>query len=254
MEHNDKPRPTIVFLSLNPFSVFPQVSQKLRDELAARAEVVDVTEGTHLDKILALDPEPDPPQHEELRQQDLQRLQEQLKEKEAEKRKEEGKGKEKERVRKKAKKKKKKKEKPEPPRAVLITDETITEKANVPIRDKVLEYIRKGGTAVVMGQFGSMVTPERIFHFFSSAGLPWRTGWFFRTTITLNRDTVGPELAAPGMLIPSYSLNARALRNVLYTDSWYVTTLDSKIENKITLSSTTATESGIKGQSAYIPG
>ncbi|KAG6019781.1 hypothetical protein E4U41_003107 [Claviceps citrina] len=63
------------------------------------------------------------------------------------------------------------------PTAVLVTDEALTVWENKHVWEAVLDYVRQGGTAVVMGLFGSFVRPDRIKPFFARASLSWEVAW-----------------------------------------------------------------------------
>ncbi|KAB5513046.1 hypothetical protein GE09DRAFT_919546, partial [Coniochaeta sp. 2T2.1] len=75
------------------------------------------------------------------------------------------------------------------PSAVLITDEALTGTKNARVWEAVLQYVRQGGTTVVMGLFASDVKPAAI-KFFAKAGLQWESGSYHRTTLVLNREVL----------------------------------------------------------------
>ncbi|KAM0255210.1 hypothetical protein ACHAQJ_005974 [Trichoderma viride] len=117
------------------------------------------------------------------------------------------------------------------PDAVLITDEALTQRENTPVWDAVLKYVHQGGRAVIMGHFPCFVKPLRIKPFFAKAGLRWEQGSYHRTTLVLNPQAVGPELASK--LVPEYSQKAVFLKNPTFTASWYVTNENSSIESLV---------------------
>ncbi|KAM4066135.1 triacylglycerol lipase [Hirsutella rhossiliensis] len=112
-----------------------------------------------------------------------------------------------------------------PPSAVIVTDEALTFAKNTRIWDATIEYVRQGGTAVVMGLFPSFVQPDKINPFFSRAGLDWEVASYRRTTTVLNRAAVDTALAAK--LPPSYSQKAVSVRNFAPTEAWYQPSEDS---------------------------
>lgn len=61
---------------------------------------------------------------------------------------------------------------------------------------------RTGDTAVVMGYFCGFTSQPAIEPFFAAAGLPWAPGSYHRTTLALNREAVGQDVAAK--LAPEY--------------------------------------------------
>lgn len=105
------------------------------------------------------------------------------------------------------------------PTAVIITDEALAETQNANVWEATLRYVRQGGTAVVMGSFASFVQPLDMKPFFSKAGLPWEAGGYSRTTIVLNRDAVGRNLAT--QLPREFSQKGLGVKNVASSDIWY---------------------------------
>ncbi|KAG0330497.1 hypothetical protein BGZ99_003068 [Dissophora globulifera] len=117
------------------------------------------------------------------------------------------------------------------PSAVLITDEALTVRKNSAVWDAVLEYVRGGGTAIVMGLFSSSVQPDSIKPFFSRAGLRWEAGSYHRTTLALNRAAVG--VANASKLPQSYSQKAVFVDNVVSEDMWYKTDANSVVQSLV---------------------
>lgn len=107
------------------------------------------------------------------------------------------------------------------PLVVLITDEALSINRNVGVWNAVLQYVRHGGTSVVMGNFPSFVRPNSIKPFFTKAGLQWEAGSYHRTTLVLNQEPTDHDLAAK---LPSQcNLKALFVKNVAPSDAWYVT-------------------------------
>jgi len=119
-----------------------------------------------------------------------------------------------------------------PPSAALITDEALTNEENAHVWEAVLQYVRLGGTSVVMGHFPTFVSPPKMKPFFARAGLPWEVGSYHRTTVKLNIEAVGnDDLAAT--LPPKYSLKALFVKNVASSDAWYRPDEDSVVESRV---------------------
>ncbi|KAJ6508446.1 hypothetical protein C8R45DRAFT_443495 [Mycena sanguinolenta] len=117
------------------------------------------------------------------------------------------------------------------PVAALVTDEALAnERKHSPVWDAVLDYVRRGGTAIVMGHFSTFVKPLMIKPFFAKAGLPWERGDYHRTTTGLNRSVVG---AAADRLPQSYSQKALAVNNVASEHVWYASGADSVIQSAV---------------------
>lgn len=117
------------------------------------------------------------------------------------------------------------------PSTILIADEALTENNYSHIWGAVLQCVRQGSTAVVMGQFSSFVRPDNMKLFFSKAGLSWDGGSYTRTTLVLNQAAVGDMLAT--QLPKSYSQKALFVNNVVSSDAWYTTDEDSVVESRV---------------------
>ncbi|KAJ5784810.1 uncharacterized protein N7503_010022 [Penicillium pulvis] len=117
------------------------------------------------------------------------------------------------------------------PSSILIADEALTQNKYSQIWGAVLQCIRQGSTAVVMGQFSSFVRPDNMKPFFSQAGLSWDRGSYTRTTLVLNQAATGDELATK--LPKSYSQKALFVNNVVSSDMWYTTDESSVVESRV---------------------
>ncbi|KAF9566418.1 hypothetical protein EC968_003762 [Mortierella alpina] len=117
------------------------------------------------------------------------------------------------------------------PSAVLITDEALTRPQNRAVWDAVLEYVRGGGTAIVMGLFPSFVEPDNIKPFFARAGLNWEAGSYHRTTLALNTTVV--DAASARKLPQSYSQKAVFVSNVAPENMWYKTDAGSVVQSAV---------------------
>ncbi|KAI1126214.1 hypothetical protein F5Y10DRAFT_267347 [Nemania abortiva] len=105
------------------------------------------------------------------------------------------------------------------PSAVLITDEALARDMLAHVWDAVLQYVRRGGTAVIMGTFPHFTSPSILEPFFAKAGLKWASNGLQKPTLVLNQEAVGSDLAAT--LLPQYSQKAVSLKNVATSDAWY---------------------------------
>ncbi len=117
------------------------------------------------------------------------------------------------------------------PTVILLTDDAMTRAKNTSTWERVLEYVRQGGTVIAMGRFSSFVKPNDIKPFFQRAGLDWDQGAYHRTTLELNRGAIDEEIARE--LLPRYSQKALQLKNVRPEDMWYKTTEVSVIESAV---------------------
>ncbi|KAG0042513.1 hypothetical protein BGZ83_000382 [Gryganskiella cystojenkinii] len=127
------------------------------------------------------------------------------------------------------------------PSAVLITDEALTLRKNIAVWDAVLEYVRRGGIAIVMGLFPSFVEPDKMKPFFSRAGLQWGAGSYHRTTLAVNRAVV--DAANASKLPQRYSQKAVFANNVLPENMWYKTD-DNSVVQSMVFAPTSANKTG----------
>ncbi|KAH0594997.1 hypothetical protein MHUMG1_07295 [Metarhizium humberi] len=117
------------------------------------------------------------------------------------------------------------------PSAILITDEALTLRDNISVWEAVLAYVRRGGTAIIMGLFPSFVKPDSVKPFFSRAGLDWGVGSYHRTTLALNLSAVG--VANTQTLPQRYSQKAVFVNNVAAEEMWYKTDDGSKVQSRV---------------------
>lgn len=123
------------------------------------------------------------------------------------------------------------------PKAILITDAALAnESVNAPVWDAVLDYVRRGGTAIVMGHFSSFVQPDNILPFFRKAGLSWKRSDYHRTDTGLNRSVVVALDDANNIadrLPAQYSQKALMVEGVTDGDIWYAAMRDSMTQSLV---------------------
>ncbi|KAK5996608.1 Streptothricin acetyltransferase [Cladobotryum mycophilum] len=88
-----------------------------------------------------------------------------------------------------------------------------------PIADAVLDYVRNGGTTILMGDFPRLIAPFYPILFFAKAGLPWDFGSHVRADAYLNPDVIAPTLAS--RLPARSSTQALFIRNARPEESWH---------------------------------
>lgn len=118
-----------------------------------------------------------------------------------------------------------------PPSAAIITDEALMENEYAYVWKAVIQYVRQGGTCVIMGHFPGFGNVMDLKPFFATAGLPWESSLYYKATHVLNRQAVGDDLAAK--LPPQYSQKARFLKNVASSDAWYLTDENSAMGSHV---------------------
>ena len=121
------------------------------------------------------------------------------------------------------------------PSAVLITDPAIVTRkpACTAVSEKVIDYVRGGGTAVLATHFSCFVPPLDLNRWFrTSWNLPWQSGDYHRTTVYLNSECRGRHLDPVG-LPDEYSQKALFLKNVAKDAAVYLPSSNSRIESAV---------------------
>lgn len=117
------------------------------------------------------------------------------------------------------------------PQAILLADQTVTERGQESLLKKLAEYAKSGGTIVFGCRFASFVKPLAMEAMFQRTfGLPWAQGSYHRTTFSLNRQV---ENISIDSLAPSYSMKAMNLKNVAQTAAVYLPTETSTIQSLV---------------------
>jgi hypothetical protein len=107
----------------------------------------------------------------------------------------------------------------------------VAKQQHTEVYEALLGYIRRGGTAILMAGFANFTPYPAMRAFFEHAGLPWRVGCYLRTTFALNREAVGPALAAA--LPARYSQKAVFVKDVGSEEAWYRTDEHSVLESLV---------------------
>jgi hypothetical protein len=67
-------------------------------------------------------------------------------------------------------------------KAVIVTDEGLTARANKKVLDKLKIYVQNGGLAIVGQHFNSFTSGDAFDGFFAAFGIPWKRGDYCRTS------------------------------------------------------------------------
>lgn len=96
---------------------------------------------------------------------------------------------------------------------VFVIDAGIVRAKSSAVVNKLVAYVKDGGSAVIAGCFSNFVTSLDLNKFFKNAwGLDWKYGSYFRTTFSVNPSN---ELAKRNpSLVTSYSMKALHLANI----------------------------------------
>ena len=100
------------------------------------------------------------------------------------------------------------------PRAIMITDQGVTQPANKAVIDKIIAYVRGGGLAIIGLHFPSQTTGPAFKALFRSFGLPWEPA---ETSSREFRFNVGCELpsGATPIAVKPYTMKALLIKNAL---------------------------------------
>ncbi|KAL2827642.1 hypothetical protein BDW59DRAFT_144111 [Aspergillus cavernicola] len=99
---------------------------------------------------------------------------------------------------------------PPPQKAIIITDEGVTQNPNTPLLRKIKTYTESGGLVIVGLHFPSYTAKNLIDNFFADFGLSWKAGAYQRDTFQLNPSSVLPDsVTSSTSLFPGpYSMKA----------------------------------------------
>jgi hypothetical protein len=118
---------------------------------------------------------------------------------------------------------------------VLVNCEAIVLPKYKQVWNPILEFVRRGGTAICLGDFGKVYenisddcSPDDPFNElpnpFAQAGLGWKFDEQHHAVVYLNREYIPLSAERLGALPDYYITNAVFLRNVDYKDAWYRST------------------------------
>ncbi|KAG0645183.1 hypothetical protein D0Z07_9237 [Hyphodiscus hymeniophilus] len=100
------------------------------------------------------------------------------------------------------------------PKAIIITDQGLTQPANQGVIEKVITYVRGGGLAIVGLHFPSHITGPAFKAFFRRFGLPWEPAELTRREVRFNVGCELPSGATP-IAVKSYTTKVLHVKNAL---------------------------------------
>lgn len=117
------------------------------------------------------------------------------------------------------------------PRGIFVPDAGITKRRNNAITQRLVQFVRIGGTVIFGGVFSSLIRPPDFDRYFEKSwSLPWKYGSYHRTTVHLNTSSFGrPESGLP----LSYSQKAVNVKNIASVSAWYLPGEDSVVESRV---------------------
>jgi len=107
-----------------------------------------------------------------------------------------------------------------PPSVILVVDGGLARQRKV--FERVIDHLCEGATVVLAGSFSSSVNVGEFNRVFAVVGLPWKSGSYHRSTVTLRRNAVGGSLSS--QLPSAYSQKALFVKNVEESAVWYAET------------------------------
>lgn len=107
-----------------------------------------------------------------------------------------------------------------PPTAILLTDDRLKYDIYKDIWDALMEYVRKGGTTILLWSSQSWSEREGVQSVFAKVGLPWLVGLRHYTTVQLNPIATWNVLS---VLPESFHTYGVSIHNVAMYDRWYNT-------------------------------
>lgn len=120
------------------------------------------------------------------------------------------------------------------PKAIIITDEGITEKGNEKALEKLHSYIRNGGLAIIGLHFPTFTQMGRFDHLFGSVfGLPWRHGDYHRTTFQVNPSCALPAGVELSSMPEPYSMKVLHIKNARPHEKIFVPVADAMTQSYV---------------------
>jgi len=120
------------------------------------------------------------------------------------------------------------------PKAILVTDEGLTETENRVVRERIVSYVRKGGLIIVGLHFPNFVTMDAFDGFFNETfDLPWTRGGYDRTDFQLNHSSSLPSGITKNGLPGPYSMKALRVNNARPHEKIYIPVEDAMTQSLV---------------------
>ncbi|KAL3417694.1 hypothetical protein PVAG01_10704 [Phlyctema vagabunda] len=119
------------------------------------------------------------------------------------------------------------------PRAIIASDEGLTEHANVAVLEKVKAYVQSGGLVIFGLHFPSFTSPTVFDEFFDERfDVPWKSGDYHRTYFAFNPSCKLPTAVERDRFPGQYSMKALHVENAREHEKIFV-----PVHGALTLSS-----------------
>jgi hypothetical protein len=100
------------------------------------------------------------------------------------------------------------------PKAILVTDEGLTETKNRAVLEKVQSYIQNGGLVIFGLHFSNFTRMDVFDKFFDEGfGLPWQHGDYHRATFQFNPSCTLPASVVKESFPSAYSMKVLHVKN-----------------------------------------
>lgn len=114
---------------------------------------------------------------------------------------------------------------------VIVGDEGIADRSNFRAMNQLVDYVKRGGSVVFGGLFPTFISGNDFTRLFSSFGLHWERGSYFRTTFHVN--TENDIVKRNPSLVASYSMKASHIRNIAPESAIYTANETSRTQSLV---------------------
>lgn len=119
------------------------------------------------------------------------------------------------------------------PRAILITDEGLTDRKNAEVLQKVISYVQNGGIAIIGLHFPNFVTMDAMNDLFASFGLPWERGDYHRTDFEFNPSSVLPRVVEASSFPGPFSMKTLHIKNARPLEKIFIPISDAQTQSHV---------------------
>jgi hypothetical protein len=120
------------------------------------------------------------------------------------------------------------------PKAIIVTDEGLTETENKAALDKVMLYLRNGGLVIFALHFPSFITMDVFDRFWKQTfDLPWKHGDYHRTDFQFNRTCTLPNSVASASFPAPYSMKVLHVKDARSHEKLFVPTPGSMTQSHV---------------------
>ncbi|KAJ5907635.1 hypothetical protein N7495_000317 [Penicillium taxi] len=110
--------------------------------------------------------------------------------------------------------------------AIIVIDEWIRRSCNIPIWEKLIEYMQDGGTVIFLGDFALFLDQDYYeflpaIDFFEKSGNSWERGECMRTTVFVNNEDEIIPKNYQQLIPPTLDVHGRFLTGVTPKQVWY---------------------------------